>query len=228
LSYWKEGSFKVLDVLGIAAASFMTALYGALVPGPVFALVVSESLKGGRIVGPIIVLGHFIIEWIIISAIFLGAGPILSSNEAKIIVGYAGSAILGFMGLKMLKDSLHIKIIDVSSLVSRSEKTDFLLYNLILSGFIASCSNPYFFLWWLTTGLILIMNSFSIAGILGFILFLIGHASADLLWFTLVSYSVHKGKRILNERVLRAILLSSALFLIMFAAYVAFSIWAGI
>lgn len=215
-------------MLGIAAVSFMTALYGAIVPGPVFALVVSESLKGGKIAGPMIVLGHFIIEWIIISAIFLGAGPILSSEEAKIVMGYAGSAMLGLMGLKMLRDSLHIKIIDVSSLSVSSEKVRVFLRSLILSGFIASCSNPYFFLWWLTTGLFLIMNSFSMAGILGFMLFLIGHAAADLLWFTLVSYSVHRGRRVLSKRIIRAIPLSSAIFLIAFAAYIMLSVWIGV
>lgn len=218
----------MFDILGIVAASFMTALYGAIVPGPVFALVVSESLKGGKIAGPIIVLGHFIVEWIIISAIFLGAGPILSSEEAKIVVGYVGGIILGLIGLKILRDSLHIKIIDVSSPGVSSEKAGVFLRSLILSGFIASCSNPYFFLWWLTTGLFLIMNSFSMAGILGFILFLIGHMAAGLSWFTLVSYSVHRGRRVVSERVIRAILLASAIFLTAFAAYIMLSVWIGI
>lgn len=48
----------MLELLGIASLSFMAALSGAAVPGPVFMLVVSESMRGGRIAGPLIMLGH--------------------------------------------------------------------------------------------------------------------------------------------------------------------------
>ncbi|MEM2309938.1 MAG: LysE family transporter, partial [Candidatus Bathyarchaeia archaeon] len=78
----------MLDLLGIASLSFIAALSGAIVPGPVFALVVSESLRAGKIAGPLIVLGHFIIEWIIIFMIFLGLGPVLDSKDTRIIVGF--------------------------------------------------------------------------------------------------------------------------------------------
>lgn len=42
----------MLELLWIASSSFLAALSGAVVPGPVFALVLSESLKNGKVAGP--------------------------------------------------------------------------------------------------------------------------------------------------------------------------------
>ncbi|MEM2673205.1 MAG: LysE family transporter, partial [Candidatus Bathyarchaeia archaeon] len=209
----------MLDLLGIASLSFLTALSGAVVPGPVFALVVSESIRSGKIAGPLIILGHFIIEWIIIFMIFLGLGPLLEHEGVKVAVGYIGGVILIFMGLRLAMDSLRIKIVEDSFSRIDQKRGRLPLYNLIASGFLASCSNPYFFLWWLTTGVPVIVNSMSIAGALGFTLFLIGHSAADLLWFSLVGYSIHKGRRILSKKFIQAILLVSASFLIAFAVF---------
>jgi len=47
----------VFDLLALAFLSFAAALSGAVVPGPVFVMVVSESLKKGAKAGPLIVLG---------------------------------------------------------------------------------------------------------------------------------------------------------------------------
>jgi arginine exporter protein ArgO len=57
------------------------------------------------------------------------------------------------------------------------------------------------------------------AGIAGFVAFLIGHAAADLLWFSLISYSMDKGRSYLNQKAIKAILVGSALFLMAFGLY---------
>ncbi|MBS7639359.1 MAG: LysE family transporter [Candidatus Bathyarchaeia archaeon] len=215
----------MLDLLGIASLSFIAALSGAIVPGPVFALVVSESLRAGKIAGPLIVLGHFIIEWIIIFMIFLGLGPVLDSKDTRIIVGFVGGSVLALMGLRLAKAAVNLKIdenvISESSLNSVRKS----LYGLIASGFLSSCSNPHVFLWWLATGAPLITSSLSIAGLPGLIYFLLGHAAADLSWFSFVSYSVCKGRRILSRRAIQIILFVSAAFLVAFAFHLILSAW---
>ncbi|MEM1586879.1 MAG: LysE family transporter [Candidatus Bathyarchaeia archaeon] len=213
----------MLESFWIASSSFLAALTGAVVPGPVFALVLSESLKSGRASGPLIILGHFLIECVVVLMIFMGLQPSLQSKEIRSIIGYVGGVMLIFVGLKSILDALKVKAEDalsISSIIKRGRTPS---YKLVFLGFLTSCSNPYFFLWWLTTGLPIMVNSISMAGILGFISFLVGHAAADLSWFSFVSCSVHEGKRVLNEKTLQAVLFGSSLFLIFFAAYIIFS-----
>lgn len=215
----------MLDLLGIASLSFIAALSGAIVPGPVFALVISESLRAGKLAGPLIVLGHFIIEWIIIFMIFLGLGPILNSRDAIIMVGFVGGSVLALMGLRLAKSAMNLKIDEVAVSRSSSNIAGKPLYSLVAAGFLSSCSNPHVFLWWLATGAPMIMSSLSIAGLPGFIYFLLGHAAADLSWFSFVSYSACKGRRILSQRAIQIILLVSAAFLVAFASYLILSAW---
>ncbi|MEM1607438.1 MAG: LysE family transporter [Candidatus Bathyarchaeia archaeon] len=214
----------MLGLVGVALASFLAALSGAIVPGPVFALVVSESLRGSRAAGPLIILGHFIIECIVIFAVFLGLGPLLGSMSARLIVKYVGGAILALMGLQLVKSALHVKDIEISGGSSTGANVrDSSFFNLVFSGFLASCSNPYFFLWWLEVGVPTILGATSMAGLLGFFSFLIGHAAADLSWFSFIGYSVYKGKNMLSRKIIRILLLLSAAFLIGFALYMLIS-----
>jgi len=47
------------DLLWITSSSFLAALSRAVAPGPVFALVASESIKNSKIAGPLIVFRSF-------------------------------------------------------------------------------------------------------------------------------------------------------------------------
>jgi threonine/homoserine/homoserine lactone efflux protein len=87
-----------------------------------------------------------------------------------------------------------------------------------LAGMLTSISNPYFWLWWLTVGSALMIGALS-GGITTAIAFIIGHWTADLAWFTLVSISVHRGRFLLRGREYRWILALCGLFLIVFGVY---------
>lgn len=213
----------MLELFWITSSSFLAALSGAIVPGPVFAVVFSESIKNGKTAGPLIILGHFLIEGVIMLMVFTGLQHVLQFEGVRMAVGYIGGIILVLMGLKSIFDAFRMRIDNTlggKDLVGR-KKTP--VYRLISMGFLTSCSNPYFFLWWLATGFPLMVNSISLAGALGFIFFLVGHSSADLLWFSFVSYSAHESRRVLDERILKIILLVSSAFLISFAAYIILS-----
>ncbi|MBS7653753.1 LysE family transporter [Candidatus Bathyarchaeota archaeon] len=216
----------MLELLGIASLSFMAALSGAVVPGPVFTLVVSESMRSGRIAGPLIVLGHLILELLIIYLVFLGLGPLMKTKHALTMMSFIGGAMLFFMGFRLMRDSLNLKINDVV-LASNSNlaKTRWGSRGLLISGFLSSGSNPYFYLWWLMEGSPLIMSAVSIAGASGLLAFLFGHAFADLAWFSFKSYSIHKSRKFLSRRIVKAILFGSSIVLISLAIYLPFSLY---
>lgn len=201
----------MFDLAALVAASFFAALSGAVVPGPVFVVVVSESLKKGSKAGPIIVLGHLLIEAIIIGAVFFGLDTLLGSNQTTIYINYLGGIIFLIMGIYLMNVARTLKG-DMVSEGSRKLATR----GLVAAGFLSSGSNPQFYLWWLATGVPTIAVALSSAGIPGFIAFLFGHAAADLVWFSFISWSVSKGKNYLNPRAIRFILIGSATFLLLF------------
>lgn len=201
----------MFDLAVLAAVSFFAALSGAVVPGPVFVVVVSESLKKGSKVGPIIVFGHLLIEAIIIAAVFFGLDTLLNSTQTTTYISYLGGIILLIMGVYLVNTARTFKG-DMGSEGRRKLASR----GLVAAGFLSSGSNPQFYLWWLATGVPTIAVALSSAGILGFIAFLFGHAAADLVWFSFISWSISKGKNYLNPKAVKFILLGSATFLFLF------------
>ena len=181
-------------------------------------MVVSESLKKGAKAGPLIVVGHLIIESLIIAAILLGLDALLSSTQATAIISYVGGVVFLLMGALLINAARNIK-----SNVASESNTKLASHGLIVAGFLSSGSNPQFFFWWLATGIPTIAVALSSAGTAGFIAFLIGHATADLLWFSFISWSVEKGRNYLNQKAVKAILVGSAVFLLLFGSYLLFS-----
>jgi len=209
----------VLDFLWLASLSFVAALSGAVVPGPVFVIVVSESLKRGKTVGPLVVLGHLAIEAFMMSTVFLGLDVLLRSSQVTVLIGYLGGVTLVLMGSYLIRAAKNFRADTVSN-----SKAKFASHGLVAAGFLSSSSNPQFFLWWLTIGVSMIAHCVSVAGAAGFVAFFFGHAAADLLWFGFISYSVDKGRAFLNQKVVQTMLLGSAIFLIIFGLHLIFSV----
>ena len=53
---------SLVVVAQLFVMGFLTGLSGAVIPGPLFAFVVSDTLKKGFISGPLSALGHVIVE----------------------------------------------------------------------------------------------------------------------------------------------------------------------
>jgi hypothetical protein len=56
-------------------------------------------------------------------------------------------------------------------------------------------------------------------GIAGIVVFFIGHISADLAWYSLVSFAVARGRTLMGDKGYRLILLLCGIFLISFGAW---------
>lgn len=198
-----------LIVLGLS--SFLIALSGALVPGPLFTLTVSESARRGASTGPLIILGHGILEVLIVVLVLSGLSPFLTRDTTRHVVSLAGGGMLIVMGILLIRDIPKTRL-DLSS--GKQGKG----VNLIVTGILGSITNPYWVIWWATIGLGYLVSSLRF-GIMGVIIFFLGHISADLAWYSLVSYAVSKGKRIMGEKGYHAVLLFCGVFLIFFGAW---------
>ena len=65
-----------------------------------------------------------------------------------------------------------------------------------------SLANPYWVIWWAEIGLGYVTYSIQF-GLPGLISFFAGHLSADIAWYTLVSFSIAKGKKLLTDSAYR-------------------------
>jgi len=204
----------MLALITIFCTSFIIALSGAMMPGPLLTATISETSRQGFKAGPLLILGHGILELLLVFALIFGLAPFLQRQEVFIFTAFAGAIILIWMGVGMLR-SLNGLRIDWEKKSAGSK-------HLIRAGILLSIANPYWTIWWASIGLgyILYSQKFGIPGILFFFL---GHIIADLTWYAIVSLAVDRGRHFLTDRLYRGVIGICASFLIVFACYFAYS-----
>lgn len=189
----------------IFGTSFLLALSGALMPGPLLTVTVTESTRRGALAGPMMIFGHSLLELALVVALLSGLAPFLVRDDVFIFISLAGGTVLLWMATTMLRSLPHLSLdAPVENRKSR---------NLVLTGIILSAVNPYWLIWWASIGLGYIMYSMKF-GIPGIIAFFSGHILADLLWYCLISFGVAKGRLFFSDNVYRKLIGGCAVFLL--------------
>lgn len=199
------------DIVQMLALAFAIGLTGALAPGPTLVATVNSSLKTGWTAGPKIALGHALVELLIFILIVLGLAAAAQQRQQEYshhIAILGGLALIAF-GLLTVKGSRS------ASLASAAESN---AENPYIAGMLTSAANPYFWVWWLSVGSALIIDSLQ-GGLILASVFLIGHWGADFGWYTIVSASLDRGRSILSETNYRRILAVCGGFLVFFGLY---------
>ena len=211
LSVSKTEGITKMSLLLLGFSSFIIALSGALVPGPLFSITVAESAKRGASAGPLIIIGHGILEISLIALIILGITPFLTSPPAKTVICAIGGLVLIYMGYRLIRDARTARLF----LTGGEEKRGL---HPVFTGIIGSISNPYWSIWWITIGLGYLVSSLKF-GFLGVMVFFIGHIIADLVWYSLISFAVAKGKKMMGDRGYRSLLYACGVFLVFFGLW---------
>lgn len=198
----------------IFISSFVIALSGALMPGPLLTAMISESSQRGFITGPLMIAGHAILELGLVIVLLLGLAPFFQLPVVFVASALAGAVILLWMAFGMFRKLPTLSL----SLESKQTK----LNHPMISGIVMSVSNPYWIIWWATIGIGYILYSRQF-GFWGVVFFFAGHISADLTWYSFISAAVAGGKRFLTDRLYRGLIALCAVFLVVFAAYFAFA-----
>jgi threonine/homoserine/homoserine lactone efflux protein len=196
--------------------SFVVALSGAVMPGPLLTITISESSRRGIMTGPLLIAGHAILELALVLALIMGLAPLLKLEPVFIVIALAGSAVLLWMGVGMLRS------LPAMTLVTDGDQAGG--KNLILSGILMSLVNPYWSIWWASIGLGYILHSMN-AGTMGVVAFFSGHILGDLFWYAAVSTAIWKGRRLLSDRSYRVLIGACGIFLIVFSGLFA---WSGV
>ncbi|MFZ2455599.1 MAG: LysE family transporter [Candidatus Altiarchaeia archaeon] len=200
-------------LLGIG---FVVGISGAIMPGPLLIYTIQESLKKGKWVGALVILGHAIVEVFIFLLLALGLLSFVSTpdyTKAASIIGGAALIYMAFDSVKDLNSRVEIK------LKKRS-------YGLVMGGVIFTAFNPGFPVWWLTAGTRLLMEGYAQMGVSGMLIVLIGHWGADLGWFLFVSFTASRGSRFLFEKGwYKGVRIALAALLMVIGAYF---LWTGV
>ncbi|MFC1475054.1 LysE family transporter, partial [Candidatus Zixiibacteriota bacterium] len=169
--------------------SFMVGFSGAMMPGPLLAVGISETPRHGWQTGPIISFGHAIAEIFIVVALSLGLAALAENGIVTTVISIVGGAALiymgGGMGYDIIKNRINYEIIE-------SDKQS--KHKLTGKGITATLSNPYWFVWWATTGLAFLVKSLKF-GVIGPVVFYFGHILSDFVWYTVVSIILWSGKK---------------------------------
>jgi len=229
----------VETAVGIALTSFLVGLSGAMMPGPVLTITIGETaarlrprgstrdggdpgshasgqpagaqLLRGALVGPLVVLGHGILEVCLVVAVVLGLGKLLVRNSVLGWIGVLGGAVLVWMAWGMLRS---VRGLSLSTATDGGERRR----HPVLAGILTSLSNPYWAVWWATIGLGYIALSLKL-GTVGLLAFYCGHILSDLAWYGAISLSLVLGHRLLTDRAYRGLVAACAVFLFGFGLY---------
>ena len=207
----------IFTLSAIFFSSFLIALSGALMPGPFLTVTVAESSRRGTIAGPLLIIGHGILELTLVIALLSGLAPFFNHDSVFISIALVGGIILFWMAISMFK-SLPTMTLNIEENINKPTKSK----NLVIAGIIYSLANPYWTIWWASIGLGYIMAS-SKFGVPGVTAFFTGHIIADLAWYTLISFGVAKGRGFLNDTHYRNLIGGCAFFLLIFACYFFYS-----
>ncbi|HUU28331.1 MAG TPA: LysE family transporter [archaeon] len=211
------------SLAGIFIGSFIIGLSGAMMPGPMFVVVVGQTPKKGFWTGPLVVLGHGALESLLVGAVILGLAEFIKSSTVITTVALAGGAVLLYMGADMLRSAGGLTLFGQNPSSANSAVN----VHPFWAGILTSLANPYWTIWWATIGLgyLLIARESGPAGLAAF---LTGHLMSDLAWFSVVSSVIAGGKHWLTDGIYRGIIRVCGVILLFFAVYFGWHGLAGI
>jgi threonine/homoserine/homoserine lactone efflux protein len=192
-----------VNFIEFVATIVLVSLSGVIAPGPLFAITIAEG-KTNKYAGLTISTGHAIIEIPIIISLF-ALGTTTLNTFLKSLIGLVGGFFLLFFAYLELKRP-------------RNENNNKKLVKGSLSGALMTALNPFFIIWWLTTGfkLVLIATAF---GLIGLATFIVVHELCDFSWLGFVAYTSNKTINVWGVRTQKIITTISVSIMVVFGLY---------
>lgn len=201
-----------MSIVALFVSAFIVGLSGAMMPGPLLTYVINGSLRKGFIAGPLLVLGHALLELTLVILMIFGLNKLFANPVFTAVMGILGGAILLWMGYGMVKAAWKKEI----SIEDETSAKKGQISGLVLPGALVSASNPYWILWWATVGITYLGKAYQ-QGIFGAGAFYFGHIMSDLVWYSLIAWIVAFGRKVINDRMYRGLIAIFGIILIYFA-----------
>jgi threonine/homoserine/homoserine lactone efflux protein len=195
----------MFQIFGLA---FVLALTGAIAPGPVLVLVIGQVLAQGIWAAVYIMLGHALLESLLILGLARGMKNLLGSRRVRSVLGIIGGGVLIWMGWDLFWQGGAVAL-------GRSATTIMSPLKLVLAGIGVSLSNPYFTGWWATVGTGQVA-ALRLSSAKDYAVFFGGHELGDLVWYLFVAVVVTAGRAWLMGGAYAIVLRISAAIIVIF------------
>ena len=202
-----------MNLLDFVAKVVVVTASGALAPGPLFFGTVMHGTKEGARSGFSCAIGHTLIEFPLVLALALGLLAAASQPAIENAIGFVGGIGLITFGALQIYETVGSGSKRGEPLRTRGIPTSSFLLGLALTGL-----NPYFILWWLTIGSVLIIQALAFAAIVGVLVMYVSHVWMDYAFLTAIAHLARKGRNIVGSRYYRLVLMGFGLILIYYGA----------
>ncbi len=194
--------------------SLLVAFSGALVPGPMFTLVVTSVAQKGFWTSFFIVVGHSILELIIVILFFLGILKYLDNPIIVRIISILGGVFLLYMAASIIYSVVRKRmILDLDKKNIKKNLGTKNTFIIVGNGILISLANPYWYVWWLTIGAAFMVRSVTMS-FGGVSAFYVGHILADFIWYLFIGFIISTGRRFFNQKIYNGILIACSAFLV--------------
>jgi threonine/homoserine/homoserine lactone efflux protein len=133
-------------------------------------------------------LGHAVIEVPLILLIYFGFARFFQNTTVQFALSMLGGGMIIWMGIGLFRARKE---------VARGGKGT--PDSAFVAGILMSGLNPFFLVWWATVGSLLLMTFLEFSP-QGLILFIMVHWLCDLVWLSLLSFTVYKTHLFLSQR----------------------------
>ena len=219
--------------------SFGVGFTGALMPGPLTTLAVRETMRRGFWAGPLLAVGHSLLELVLVIGLALGLSRVLDNDSVKGGIGIVGGLFLLWMGVHLIsalpKEAPALAPPQANgpgaaayngswrrrwmrSLGAPDQSLPSTALVLGTAAVLVSLSSPGFIAWWATAGTLLVQQGLD-HGAVGVASIYTGHILSDIVWLSLLALLLASSRRLMSGFVYRGVLVFCALFLLALGAY---------
>ena len=193
-------------MLPILLSVVVISLSGVMMPGLMFGVTLAKSLKSPW-AGAQIALGHAVIEIPLILLIYFGFARFSPNDVVRLVLSILGGGMIITLGIGMFRARAELV-----------QKDKDLPYNAFIAGILTSVLNPFFWLWWVTIGTMLVMK-FLDFGTTGLIVLILVHWLCDLVWLSFVSNVVYRTHSLWGRKFQEGLFIAGSLLLAGFGSW---------
>jgi threonine/homoserine/homoserine lactone efflux protein len=176
-------------VLAALGTVIVMSLSGVMAPGPMFTMTIAKSLKSPW-AGVQVSLGHAVMDVPLILLVYFGLAQFFQNEIVKLVLSVLGGGMLVWMAYDLFRARRKL------ARVGKDTR-----YNAFVGGILLSGLNPFFLVWWVTVGSLLLMNFLDAVGTWGMPFFIVVHWLCDLVWLSLVSFTIFKTHKFWGQKV---------------------------
>lgn len=198
------------SLVAIFVFSFIASIGAVVSPGPVMAAIVTEAPRQGWRVGPLVAIGHTLLELILVVLLGLSFSLGLASPQVRKIIALAGGFLLIFIGGSYILGTWRGRIMLPKADQTAPARS---LFSMVLLGIGTTISNPFWYTWWVTVAAGYLAQARQLS-LLAVGMFYIGHISADFAWDTTLSVATSAGTRFLTDRLYQIIIVLTGIFML--------------